>query len=214
MYTLKSLPPFTGQLSFHIFPAVNIAAPNTSVGISPQHPDFMSFVYSEQGSHAYPVFLFKYMRDPFSASAWCLLAFIIWERTSRYFIWTHRVWDSASWGLEQWPRWQLCHAPFWKHSRISLIVSGWALYHGMGLKLGQSLVDYFFNLCFIFTPTDPVGRRNYGSKILWLGWCPSPPIGLFWPQEVAILGSISLTARSPSQSHPYRFPGASIILGF
>ena len=52
-----------------------------------------------------------------------------------------------------------------------------SLSHGMSLKLGQSLVSHSLNFCSIFTPAYLVDKRNCGSKVLWLSWCPSPSIG-------------------------------------
>ena len=45
-----------------------------------------------------------------------------------------------------------------KHSRISLVkCQGLALSREVDLKLGQSLVGHFLNLCSIFTLVHPVG---------------------------------------------------------
>jgi hypothetical protein len=55
----------------------------------------------------------------------------------------------------------------------------------------------FLNLCSISTPAHLVGRKSYGFKALWLGWCSHPSIGrLAWFQEVAVSGFISPIARS------------------
>ena len=79
-----------------------------------------------------------------------------------------------------------------KDSTISVILSGVAVSQGMSLKLGQSLVSLFLKFCFIFTHVPLVGRKNCGSKILWLDWCPNLSTGsLFCLLEMAISGSIS-----------------------
>ena len=67
------------------------------------------------------------------------------------------------------------------------------LSHGMDLKLGQSLVGHSFNLLSIFIPEQLVGRINFGSKVLWMGWC--PPLSTGSPtriQEVDTSVSTSL----------------------
>lgn len=60
---------------------------------------------------------------------------------------------------------------------IPLIVLGWTLSQGVGLKLGQSLLVFSLNFCAIFNPAYLVDKRNCCSKVLWLGWCSSPSIG-------------------------------------
>jgi hypothetical protein len=46
------------------------------------------------------------------------------------------------------------------------------LAHGKGLELVQLLVDYSFSLCSIFAPIFLLDRTYFGSKVLWVGWCP------------------------------------------
>lgn len=54
----------------------------------------------------------------------------------------------SSWEKPLW--WQSCQAPVGKYRRISVIVWEWALSHGMGLKLSQSMVDLSLKFCSIF----------------------------------------------------------------
>lgn len=68
---------------------------------------------------------------------------------------------------------------------------------GMGLQLCQSSVGHSHNFCTIFTPAHLVGRTNCRSKIMWLGWYPSPSFGsLACLQEMDSSGDVSAVARS------------------
>lgn len=61
----------------------------------------------------------------------------------------------------------------------------WATSCGVGLRLGQLLVDCFYKFCTTFTPAHFVGRTNYTLKVLWLSWCPSPfTRSLAWSQKM------------------------------
>ena len=61
----------------------------------------------------------------------------------------------------------------------------------MCLKLGWFLVGQSLSLCSIFTPPFLVDRINFGSEVLWVGWCPyhftAVPV---WLLEVAFSGFI------------------------
>ena len=57
------------------------------------------------------------------------------------------------------------------------IENGLVLAHGMGLKLGQSLVDLSLGLWSIFVPAHLVGKTHFGFKVLWVGWYPYPSTG-------------------------------------
>lgn len=56
------------------------------------------------------------------------------------------------------------YARFLSASIMSIInnENGLVLAHGMGLKLGQSLVDNSLSLCSIFVPAHLVGKTHFG----------------------------------------------------
>lgn len=61
------------------------------------------------------------------------------------------------------------------------------------------LSSWTCHCCFIFKSVLLVGRRNFGLKISWVGWCHYPFTGgSAWLQNMATLGSISHTAGSLS----------------
>jgi hypothetical protein len=69
------------------------------------------------------------------------------------------LWASACVSISCWMRplrSQLC-----KCHRVSLIVSGLVLSHGMGLKLGQWLDGYSLNLCSICTPSPSCSQAGF-----------------------------------------------------
>jgi hypothetical protein len=73
----------------------------------------------------------------------------------------------------------------------------------MGLKLGHLLVVHSFSLCSIFVPIFLLDRTNFGSKVLWVGWCPYPPLGVLpgyrrWPLQVPCHHCWSSWLRSPT----------------
>ena len=80
---------------------------------------------------------------------------------------------------------------------------GWALFHSMSPKLGQSLVSFSRNFCSILMPAPFLGRKNYELKVLWVGWCHKPLIGrfffpIYWRSPFKILYSplLGVLARS------------------
>jgi hypothetical protein len=71
------------------------------------------------------------------------------------------------------------------------------------------LVGHSFCLYSIFVPVHLVSRINFGTKVLWIGYCPYPSTGSpVCLQVVATSISICPTARSLSQSHIHRLPRA------
>jgi hypothetical protein len=90
----------------------------------------------------------------------------------------------------------------------------WAPSHGVGLKLDQSLIGHSYNFYATFTPAHFVGRTNYR----FCGWAgvPIPPLEVLpsYMPNMASSGYIPPIARSLSWSHPHRFLGVSIVLGF
>lgn len=96
-----------------------------------------------------------------------------------------------------------------------LAVSGWAHSRGMGLKLDQSSVSHFHNLCATLNPAHPIGRTDRRSKVMRLALCPSFSTGsLTWSQEEISLGYVSFIVRHLSWAEPCRFLGISCALGF
>ena len=82
----------------------------------------------------------------------------------------------------------------------------------MGLKVGQSLVSYSFNLFTIFITVHLVGRKKLSWRFCrWVDVpLPSTEIAV-WLQEVAIV-TILLIGKNLSYDHPHRLPRASYIL--
>ena len=80
-----------------------------------------------------------------------------------------------------------------KHSRVSLVVSGIGVCPWDGSQVG-SIIGWtssqsLLHLVLAFL----IDRTNFGSKVLWMGWCPYLSTGgPAWLQEVASSGSISL----------------------
>lgn len=60
---------------------------------------------------------------------------------------------------------------------VALIVSGLIIARGMALNLDQSVVGHSLILCDIFVPAFPVGRINFGLKVVWVGWSPYSSTG-------------------------------------
>jgi hypothetical protein len=84
----------------------------------------------------------------------------------------------------------------------------------MGLKLSQSLIDQFLNLCSIFVSVHLIGRANLVLKVLRVNCCSFPSTGSpAWLQEGATSGSISPTAETLVYGHSFRLPGGSPISG-
>ena len=62
----------------------------------------------------------------------------------------------------------------------------------MGFKLGRSLVGHSFSLCFIFVHAFLIVRTHFGSKIVWMSWCPySTTEGPAWLQGMVSSGPMS-----------------------
>ena len=66
---------------------------------------------------------------------------------------------------------QVCLASVCNHSRVSLIVSGANSVTWDGSQVGGVMVGHSLSLC-SFVPIHFVGRTHFGSKILWVGFCP------------------------------------------
>lgn len=62
----------------------------------------------------------------------------------------------------------------WTKFPLSASHQLWAPSNSKEFKLGQALVCLAHNVCTIFDTTHLVGRINYRSKVLLLGWCFSP----------------------------------------
>ena len=76
-------------------------------------------------------------------------------------------------------------------------------YHTWNVFQFGSVIDWLISQsCFLFVSALFVGRKNFGMKVLWVGWCPPTSIGsLTWLQEMATSVSISPTARSQCNRH-------------
>ena len=67
------------------------------------------------------------------------------------------------------------------------------LVHRVSFKLGCLLVGHSFSLCSIFVPVLLLDRTNFGSEVLWVGWCPYCSTGgPAWLKEVISSGSVFL----------------------
>ena len=70
------------------------------------------------------------------------------------------------------------------------------------------------SVCYIFIPANLVGRTKFGLNVLWWVDVPLPPLEVLlgykrWPFQSSYLPA----GRNLSQSHPYRLPRASPVLG-
>ena len=70
-------------------------------------------------------------------------------------------------------------------------IRGWPPSHGMNLKLDQLLVglsNYFYAT---LTTEHHVGRTNFSTKVLCLGWCPNTyTVSITWSEEIVGSGFI------------------------
>ena len=57
----------------------------------------------------------------------------------------------------------------------------------MGQRLGRLLVGHAFSLYSVFVLVFLLDRTRFGSKVLWVDWCPYSSLGsLVWLREVLI----------------------------
>jgi hypothetical protein len=69
-------------------------------------------------------------------------------------------------------RWNLSED---SHARLlSVSITELVLAHGMGLIL----VSHFLHFFSIFVPAFLVDRKQFGSKVVWVGWCSYPSTGV------------------------------------
>lgn len=96
------------------------------------------------------------------------------------------------WSLDLFPsgaRWNLSGSSYDRllFASIQSIINGVRGYlHGMGLRLGMSLVVHFFSLCSIFIPAFLLDRNSSRLKFLKVGWG-----HLVYLLEMDLSGSIS-----------------------
>jgi hypothetical protein len=101
-------------------------------------------------------------------------------------------------------RGQPCQAPVCKHNMASASAGGLVPAHGIDPKLGQSLDDFSFSLCFIFVPAFLFDRDNSGSKFLRRVHGPIPQLAtmsIYWKWSFNVLSPHCWTFRLLGASH-------------
>jgi hypothetical protein len=131
--------------------------------------NFLWHSYPLQGQQSFPQLYYKNPLPQFSVWLWVFASVSV--------IWVESL------------RGPLCWVLVWKHSRVSLIVSGidawpWEV----ELVIGSPLLS----ICFVFAPVFLLDNTNCWSKAWWVDWCPYPSIGgPSWLQKLTSLGSMS-----------------------
>lgn len=91
-----------------------------------------------------------------------------------------------------------------EHNRLSLLVSGIGAFPWDGTQAGL-IIGWPFpqDLLLLPDPAFPVDRIHFGSKVLWVGWCPCWSTGVpACLQEIASSGSIFSMLESQLRSPP------------